>query len=240
MKKDKIRIITVYLDIYMYSCFFTFNQNINSCCLHGIDNRKENLSLPIHYNKIIEKFKNEDCWLYFVHDDFMIYSGIWDINKLDPGKVYGSFGVKLENGVPVAYGKHVCSNKDGSDSVEVGKAVKRVVAVDTLDCQSILIHTSLCRSSPELVFDENLTFDLYVEDFCMNAKVRHGIGVEVFPLDFQHYSHGAITERYHRGLKYLAEKYPDVAVTGSCSFIGGKAQHLEEKFQYEIKANAGL
>lgn len=138
--------------------------------------------------------------------------------------------------VSVGYGKRTCSKKDGSGSLDVGNEVLDTIKVQTLDCQSILIHTSLLANHTLLRFDKNLTFDLYAEDFSINAQ-EHGIDVKVFPLKFRHYSYGKVTERCHAGLRYLAEKYPAVAVPGSCSFIGGKAHVLEKKFTYDIPAN---
>jgi hypothetical protein len=100
-----------------------------------------------------------------------------------------------------------------------------------------MVHTSLLSRYPTLRFDERLTFDLYAEGFSINAQERFGITVKVVPLKFQHYSHGNLTERYYEGLHYLASKYPDVAVAGSCSFIGGRASTLEKLFKYNIRAD---
>lgn len=232
-----VKLVTVFINPEMYDRFFTSNSNVNCYELLGIDNRPFNHGLPKIYNEIIEKYKNDDCWLFFVHEDFEIKSGLAVVDKLDHGVVYGTFGVNLVNNAPVPYGRHICSNKDGSCAVEAGNEVTDTVKVQTLDCQSVLIHTSLLTKYPLLRFDEKLTFDLYAEDFCINAQEQHGVDVRVFPLRFQHYSHGKLTERYHAGLQYLAEKYPAVAVAGSCSFIGGKAAELEKFFKYNIRAN---
>lgn len=232
-----VKLVTALINPEMYSRFFVSNPNVNRCELIGIDNRQLNRGLPIIYNEAIEKYINDDCWLFFVHEDFEIKSGMGIVDGLDREFVYGTFGVNFEHGVPVAYGRHVCSNKDGTCAVDVGKEVLDAAKVQTLDCQSILVHTSLLAKYPNLRFDEKLTFDLYTEDFCINAQELNGVNVKVFPLEFQHYSHGKITERYHAGLRYLAKKYPTVAVAGSCSFIGGKAGELEKVFTYDIRAN---
>lgn len=221
----------------MYSRFFTSNSNVNCYELIGIDNRELNRGLPTIYNEIVEKHKKDDCWLFFVHEDFEIKSEMDVIEELDRGYVYGTFGINFEHNVPVGYGKHVCSKKDGSGPLDVGNEVLDAVKVQTLDCQSILVHTSLLAEYPLLRFDEKLTFDLYAEDFCINAQERYGIDAKVFPLRFQHYSYGKVTERYHAGLRYLAGKYPAVAVAGSCSFIGGRAGELEKIYKYDIPAN---
>jgi hypothetical protein len=232
-----IKLVTVFITPEMYNRFFTSSANVNCYDLIGIDNRRLNRGLSIIYNEVIENHTNDDCWLFFVHEDFEIKCDLAIIDSLDRRSVYGTFGINLEHDVPVGYGKHICSKKDGSGPLDVGNEVLDIVKVQTLDCQSILIHTSLLANHTLLRFDENLTFDLYAEDFSINAQERHGIDVKVFPLKFQHYSYGKVTERYHAGLRYLAEKYPSVAVAGSCSFIGGRANELEKKFTYDIPAN---
>lgn len=232
-----VKLVTAFINPEMYGSFFTSNPNVNRYELIGIDNRQLNRGLPVIYNETIENHIDGDCWLFFVHEDFEIKCDMNVVNGLDRGFVYGTFGVNSENGIPVAYGRHVCSNKDGTCAVEAGKEVLDTVKVQTLDSQSILVHTSLLSQYSLLRFDEKLTFDLYAEDFCINAQEWYGIDVKVFPLGFQHYSHGKVTERYHAGLRYLAEKYPSIAVAGSCSFIGGRANELEKKFTYNIPAN---
>lgn len=236
-ERSEVKIITVSINSDMYHKFFLDNSNINHYHLIFYDNTKSNYGLPKIYNEIINRFLNENCWLFFVHEDLEIKEDLQIINSLDPTSIYGTFGVRFENDyVPVGYGKHICSNKDGSEAVEVGVEVMYPEIVSTLDCQSILIHTELLRKFPSLRFDESLTFDLYAEDICINARSNFGIDIKVFPLKFQHYSHGKVTERYLSALKYLEVKYPDIVVPGSCSFIGGKSKILEEKFTYNIKA----
>lgn len=241
MKKQiencNIRIVTVYIRQEMYERFFALNPVVKNYHLIGIDNREKNLGLPARYNQIIDDNINQDCWLFFVHEDFEIKSGIEEIVKLDTGRVYGTFGIALINGNPTPYGRHICSDKDGGHAVEVGLSITNCKTVQTIDCQSVLVHTSLLARYPALRFDEHLTFDLYAEDFAINALECLGVDVCVFPLVFQHYSHGKITDRYRDGLRYLAEKYPTTAVAGSCSFIGGLAHELERYFTYEIRAN---
>jgi hypothetical protein len=232
-----VTVVTVYITQEMYQTFFPANPNLNARKLVGIDNRQLNRGLPAIYNEVIQDFKDHNCWLFFLHEDFEIKGSLEGIDDLDKSCVYGTFGIHLDGDVPVAYGRHTCSDKDGSNAVEVGITADTPADVQTLDCQTILVHTSLLAEFPGLRFDEKLTFDLYVEDFCIHARERHGIEAKVFPLEFQHYSHGNITKRYHEGLRYLAEKYPDVAVPGSCSFIGGRAGDLEKYFTYAIRAN---
>ena len=230
----QLKIVTVVIDPAMYARLFSMNRVVTGCDLVSIDNRQLNRGLPVIYNELITRYLDENCWLLFVHEDYEIKGGLSVVDTLEPSYVYGTFGLNFENNSPAPYGRHVCSNKDGSRAVEVGHAISEPVTVQTLDCQSMLVHTSLLREHPKLRFDEHLTFDLYAEDFCINAKYKLGITSKVFPLKFQHYSHGKITDRYHAGIRYLAEKYPDVAVAGSCSFIGGRSADLEKYFVYGV------
>ncbi|HHQ4594778.1 TPA: hypothetical protein ACSP2D_004105 [Aeromonas veronii] len=220
----------------MYRSFFELNSNLLRFECVGIDNRVKNKGLPEHYNNFIRENIDNDCWLFFVHEDFKINSGLDYVYKLNPNYIYGSFGVRLENGVPVGYGKHICSNKDGSNAVPAGLNIDNPVQVESIDCQSVLVHTSLLKKYSDLSFDEELKFDLYAEDFCLKASLLN-IPIYVFPLLFQHYSHGKITERYYKGLDYLKNKYPEQGIAGPCSFIGGKAEELSKKFTYNITAN---
>lgn len=233
-----LKIFAVYVNDDIFRSFFSLNPNVWQYQYFGIDNRTKKLGLPTIYNSIISENINEDCWLFFVHEDFEIKSDLSHILELDRDFIYGSFGIRLEGHAPVAYGQHTCSNKDGSNAVQAGLPICVPTSVQSLDCQSILIHTSLLRRHPSLRFDEALTFDLYAEDICMNAQFLCNIGIKVINFEFQHYSHGKVTNRYFDGLKHLAAKYPDKAIPGSCSFIGGKSKELEKRFRYDIQANS--
>lgn len=234
-----IKLVVVFINPDMYGRFFEDNDRLRFYEKIAVDNRKKNRGLPVIYNEIIERYIHADCWLCFIHEDLEIKSDLFILAELDKNCVYGTFGVNFENQrVAVGYGKHVCSNKDGSDATEIGIKIHAPAEVQTLDCQCVIVHTSLLARYPDLRFDEKLTFDLYAEDFSINARERFGLPVKVVPLEFQHYSYGRLSERYDAGLRYLAAKYPDVAVAGSCSFIGGRASELEKIFKYNIRADA--
>ncbi|WP_170426100.1 hypothetical protein [Ruegeria arenilitoris] len=234
---DPLKIFVPFVNEKMATSFFSKNRFLSEKEVHLIDNRSRSAGLPELYNEIVKKYLNEDVWLFFVHEDFEVQGRFFDTEHLAPEAIYGTFGVRMEGHAPIAFGLHKCSEKDGSSVLEVGLPVTSPVWVETLDCVALLLHTRLLRERPGLRFDENLTFDLYAEDICINAQENFGIPVMVLPVEFQHYSKGFVSERYWRGIKHLSEKYPDVGVPGSCSFIGGKAPELEAHFTYDIPAN---
>lgn len=234
-----LKVFVPYINPGMVKRFFLDNPQLNGVDVNLIDNRQDNFGLPRIYNSIIRAHIHEDHWLCFLHEDFEIKGEIFATDGLPHMAVYGSFGIRMPALVPISYGRHICSNKDGTNGMPVGKTIKRRTAVDTLDCQCVMVHTALLRAFPALCFDEALTFDLYVEDFCLSAQFRFGIPCMVLPLNFQHYSPGHITERYWRALDHVNAKFPDVGVAGPCSFIGGASAKLRAKFTYNIPAQVG-
>ncbi|MCG7520519.1 hypothetical protein [Ruegeria sp. Ofav3-42] len=236
-KNDPLKIFVPFVNERMAGDLFSKNPNLRDVDVNLIDNRGRSAGLPELYNEIIEKHLGEDAWLFFVHEDFEVQGELFDTKNLAIEAIYGTFGVKLKGHVPVSFGRHKCSEKDGTSVLQVGLPVTSPTWVETLDCVAVMVHTQLVRDRPGLRFDEVLTFDLYAEDLCINAQENFGIPVLVLPVEFQHYSKGFVTERYWRGVQYLGEKYPNVGVPGSCSFIGGKSQELEDHFTYDIPAN---
>jgi hypothetical protein len=235
--RNPLQIFVPYVNEKMATDLFEKNSNLSGQSIHLIDNRGRAAGLPTIYNEIIEENLDEDTWLFFVHEDFEVQGKLFSTENLAIEAVYGTFGLKMDGHKPNAFGRHRCSEKNGSKALYVGLPITTPTWVETLDCVTILLHTRLLRDRPGLRFDENLTFDLYAEDLCINAQENFGIPVLVVPLEFQHYSKGFVTERYWRGIKHLGDKYPDVGVPGSCSFIGGKAPELEQHSTYDIPAN---
>lgn len=235
-----IRIFVPFINEAMVERFFRKNPYLDGVDVSLIDNRGVNSGISEIYNSVIASSLDQDLWLLFVHEDFEIRGPLFDLTDLPRNAVYGTFGVRMSGHSPIGVGRHTCSRKDGSEAVKLGAKIETPTWVDTLDCMAIMLHTSMLRKHPGLRFDQNLSFDLYCEEFCLNAQENFGIPVMVLPLAFQHYSHGKITERYFRGLEHLARRYPDSAMPGSCSFVGGQAERLAANFTYLIKANEHL
>ncbi|MEP4802920.1 MAG: hypothetical protein ABJZ69_00830 [Hyphomicrobiales bacterium] len=235
--KDSLKIFVPFVNEQMATKCFSENQFLAEREVYLIDNRDRSAGLPTLYNEIVEENLSEDLWLFFVHEDFQVQGELFDTEDLAVDAVYGVFGLRMDGHNPVGFGRHKCSEKDGSSVLHVGLPITSPTCAQTLDCVAVLVHTRLFRERPGLRFDEALTFDLYAEDLCINAHENHGVPILVLPLEFQHYSKGFVTERYWRGIEHLGQKYPDVGVAGSCSFIGGKAHELEAHFTYDIPAN---
>ncbi|SDK62178.1 hypothetical protein SAMN04488026_10479 [Aliiruegeria lutimaris] len=231
-----VRLAVPFINEEMVERFFLRNPHLQGADITPLDNRERGVGLPVLYNEFIAANLERDAWLFFLHEDFEFLGPLPELSGLRTEAVYGTFGARLEGRKPCMYGRHTCSNKDGSNARKTGIEIAAPTWVDTLDCQSILLHSAMLRAHPGLRFDEGLSFDLYAEEFCLNAQENHGLSVMVLPARFQHYSYGRIIERYREGLAHLAERYPDSAVPGTCTFIGGRAAELEAGFTYDNKA----
>lgn len=100
--------------------------------------------------------------------------------------------------------------------IELGKRFKKPIEVSTIDCCCLIVHSSLVKKY-NLLFDENLQWDCYAEEFCLNANFRYGIKTNVICLDSYHLSLGNIeTEGFKKSFKYLKNKYKGKNFTGVC------------------------
>ena len=121
------------------------------------------------------------------------------------------------------------SNKDCSGASFRGSPVKKPTVVDTVDCCCIIVHSSLVKKYG-LRFDENLSFDLYSEDFSISANEKYGVKTKVFPIMTHHYSYGTIDTRFLLQLQYLNKKYedsPNVYVTSTAHAIGSSIKLIK-------------
>ena len=134
------------------------------------------------------------------------------------------------------------SNKDGSSAEFVGTDNCNLKQADTFDCQCLIVHSSLVKKYG-LRFDENLTFDLYVEEFCINAYEKYKITSRILQIKCQHWSKGNIGERWYRQFEYLQNKYKNSRklYNGTCflsGYIGNNfIEKLIYKFKYKVKFN---
>jgi hypothetical protein len=238
-KRTQICFISVCRDFELYKKFFEDNSNTNSYVLNQIDNRQENLGIPKRYNQFLDQYNYlQETWFVFCHEDFLLQDTKLKskLEHLDKGCFWGPIGsaleykelnfARLKTLMPQRrlLGNILQKDKDGSNSLSIGKLIDSASEVSTFDCCCLIVHSSLIQKH-SLRFDEKLTFDLYVEDFCANGLLEHKIKSFALQIDCEHWSYGNIGPRYLQSLEYLNQKYSGNLFAGSCSFIGRKREH---------------
>jgi hypothetical protein len=213
----------------MYERCVARNPYCDGCVLQVYDNRKSNDGIPLAYNRLLDsRPQNEDVWYVFCHEDFQLKEPIIPLlDKLDKTSLWGPIGARTVPRFGVYYqwrllGKIEECKKDGTGIKDVGTEVAKGSIVDTFDCQCLIVHSSVIHQF-NLRFDENLSFDLYVEDFCMASHERYGIPSKILPLKACHWSGGNVQDRYYAQETYLNKKYSSSCYTGTSSWtLGGK------------------
>lgn len=222
-----IVLISVVRDFAMYERCVRDNPRCAGCELAPIDNRERNEGIGVCYNRFLDsRPSEEDAWYVFCHEDFELKESLVDcLRDLDRTSMWGPIGVATEVKFGL-YHKWVMRGsleeckKDGSELRMIGTAVAQGTPVETFDCQCVIVHSSLVRKH-HLRFDEQLTFDLYAEDFCIAAKERAGVISRILPLRACHWSGGSVQPRYYQQEAYLNGKWRDCCYTGTSSWIIG-------------------
>lgn len=199
--------------------------------LIDFDNTKDNLAVPVRYNQFLKSYDySKESWFLFCHPDWEISDDIFEkLDKLDKDKIYGPIGAELIN-LSSGVSKMCCgfvyeTSRDGNLNGVIkalGDYFKEQKA-DTLDCLAMFVHSSLVKKY-NLRFDENLKWDLYVEDFCINAFKNYNIETNTFYFENTHHSDAGFRElpiSYYLSQEYLREKYPQDIFAGTCGIIGG-------------------
>lgn len=206
-----IKVVSVVRDREMYARCVADNACFEGCGLVPLYNDTENLPITVRYNSFIDSLE-EPCWVMFCHEDWSPSVPVREkLETLSPDFLYGPIGVFVEEhdkvDVIVQYGFVSQSSKNGRHCARLrGKEFEH--RVDTFDCQCLIVHSSLLGKYG-LRFDENLTFDMYVEDFCVNAYEKYGIESRTIYLPCRHCSTGTIGPRFHNSLAYVKDKYRD-------------------------------
>jgi hypothetical protein len=237
-------IISVVRDYAMYDKCVAKNSFVSNCRLEPIDNRERNEYITVCYNRMVEKLADADSWLIFCHEDFQFLEDpALLLEKADKNSIYGPIGgvlkkrfhpLFLEIWEGVFYGQILESEKDGSGVRELGASVNGGMQVETLDCQCVIVHSSLFAKH-RLRFDEKLSFDLYVEDFCVSARLEYAVSTRILPMRCQHYSRGCIALRFFEQLKYLREKYPKYEAFGVTGYYIGAGRTSLRRFQKKVR-----
>lgn len=209
-----MQIISVVRNFDMYNKLVFNNQfygdDANFACF---DNNKENKYISVRYNEFLKNYDySKEDWFVFCHEDWELKENLeLRLKNLDKNFLYGPIGMSCGRwfNSPVLLGSIEQSDKNGANIFKLGTDEQSTDVVGVFDCQCLIVHSSLVQKY-DLKFDENLSFDLYVEDFCINAREKHDVFSKILSLKCQHYSHGTVGDRFYVQLNYLRNKYKKV------------------------------
>ena len=237
---DKVCIVSAVRDMSMYERCLKTNPFLAGAELCPVDNKDRNESISLCYNKFLESRPVGECaWYVFCHEDFEPKEALLPLlSELDKDSLWGPIGAvtRVRCGFYHQWRLLGCieeCGKDGSRPHIVGEPAPQGTLVDTFDCQCLIVHSSLIQRH-HFCFDEHLTFDLYVEDFCM-AAAQDGIASRILPLFARHWSGGSVLPRYYIQEAYINAKYPNVSFTGVSSWVLGGSPSLSLRLTVAAK-----
>lgn len=240
-------LVSVVRDEAMYRRCIAANPFCADCELLKIDNRAQNETIPVLYNRVLDGLVcSVPRWIFFAHEDFELLEpvDVWTVADLDVTRLYGVIGGRL---VPrkrwllggvwggAFYGQVLQSEKNGTDLKSVGNPTPLDTVVETVDCQFLAVHSSLV-SRHRLRFDERLSFDLYAEDFCLNALLSYGSETAIWPIRAWHHSPGNVQPRFFRQKVYLDAKYPRAEAFGAVGYTIGGGRTVLRRLQKRVRA----
>lgn len=221
-----LEIVTVVRDYGLYNRWIRDNPHCRGSRLVVFDNRKTNLPIPVHYNAYLNCYDHSrPAWILFCHEDFELRENLIERVEFFPKDCLNGFVGSVRKGafgfgMQYILGNMMDAQKDGCGGEwRVARRIHGPVEVETFDCCALLVHSSLVAKF-DLRFDERLEFDLYVEDFCATAKVKHAIRSLVQPVECCHHSGSHATARLYRHLPYLKSKYPHNCFVGPLVYFG--------------------
>ena len=206
-----IQMISVVRNFEMYNRLVKNNPFNKGAKFIAFDNNKENLGISARYNSFLDSYDySKEAWFVFCHEDWEVKEDLASrIKGLAKDCLYGPIGAPFAKNIlwnSSAQGQIEESQKDGTELKTAGQYNDTLPVVGTFDCQCLIVHSSLIQKH-HLRFDENLCFDLYVEDFCINARENYGVSSRVLQLKCHHWSKGRLSERFYEKLSYLKEKH---------------------------------
>ena len=228
MERIKVSVASVVRDVAMYERCVLGNPYFKGADLVMLDNRVENKTVTERYNNFLDGV-DDDRWIVLCHEDWELKEDLQDVlEKLHKDKLYGPIGAFIEEkktvDVLVMKGRVEQSPKDGGRTIII-RGKEPVGRVDTFDCQCIIFHSSLVRQY-SLRFDENLRFDMYVEDFCVNAYEKAGIESHAISIACHHHSGGKLSQSFKDSVEYVRKKYSKskkryTTIVGHLNTFGG-------------------
>lgn len=238
MDKVKVSVASVVRDVAMYERCVLQNPYFEGAELVMLDNRVENLTVTKRYNDFLDSVE-DDRWVVFCHEDWELKENILSVvEKLEKDRLYGPIGVFIEEkknvDVLIMKGRVEQSAKDGGKTILIrGKETEG--RVDTFDCQCLILHSSLVRKH-SLRFDENLRFDMYVEDFCVNAYEKAGVESHAVRIACHHHSEGKLSQSFKDSVEYVRQKYAKskkryATIVGRLNTFGGDSSRKVFKWK---------
>ena len=245
MAIDKVVIISVVRDFEMYAKCVSGNSHNANAVLQSYDNKDMRESVPVVYNRFLESYDySYPAWFVFCHEDFEFLESVAEkLNSVDRQSIYGPIGGRLcpkwqwlLGGLwpGELKGAIIESAKDGSGLKFVGDGSPTGTIIDTVDCQCVIVHSDLVRDG-RLRFDEALSFDLYAEDFCLNAAVRMNVVTRVLNLKCHHHSQGTLLPRFFDQKEHLDAKYPNSEAMGAVGYTIGCGRTPFRRLQKKLR-----
>lgn len=224
----KVSVVSVVRDMEMYERCVLHNSYLEGCELTMLDNRTENRTITERYNDFLDSI-DDDRWIVFCHEDWEVKENLLPvIQKLHVGRLYGPIGVFVEEkenvDVIIIKGSVENSRKEGG-KIDLITGRELEGRVDTFDCQCLIVHSSLVREH-SLRFDENLQFDMYVEDFCVDAYEKAGVESYTVSIACHHHSLGKLSKSFYDSIKYIRNKHASsskrfATIVGHLNTFGG-------------------
>ncbi len=223
----RVVIVSVVRNQLMFQKCIETNPNCRDVEILKIDNTKENKGIPTCYNAFLNSFDySKPAWILFCHEDFEIRESLQPLLKnINTSSIYGPCGACRYKWLNLftrskLTGQIYASPKDGSHECLIGQKAPNETLIDTLDCCAILIHSSLIKTY-NLRFDEKLSFDLYAEDFSINAFLSKRIPTRILNIICCHHSMPTtLPTSYLNALSYINKKYAAFSFAGTCTCIG--------------------
>lgn len=155
-------------------CFLR-SEGLGDASLVLIDNRSQNLGLPVHFNN--HKQHSAAAWLVFCHQDFIVLDKSWvdRIRHLPKSACYGPIGRDIS-----LQWRGQLKQTDGT-LLGSPAPMATVTGVDEI---CLIVPRSIFM---QVNFDVMLPFDLYGHDFCL-AALDLGYPTRVMDLECEHRS----------------------------------------------------
>ncbi len=168
----KVDIVVCYNNEKVLRKVFLRSRDLKDAKVFLIENGKKPVGLPELFNRHISTSTAD--WLIFCDQEFVVHEKGWidRIRALEPTACYGPIGANLEG--------QLIGRIRQTDGTYTGHR-DPLAEVSTVDDLCVIIPRRIYQ---ELAFDPRFPFDLYVCDYCLEAK-KLGYSTRIFQLNCQ-------------------------------------------------------